>query len=340
MTEPTPLVCSVVIPARNAAQLLPTCLAAISAQTMPSSAFEVIVVDDGSTDDTANVAQRHGATCFLQPHKGPAAARNRGANRARGRVVVFTDADCRPEPNWLETMVQALDSGEKNGVVGVQGRYATDQQRLVARFAQAEFEDRYDLMHAAPTIDLVATYSAAYQRDIFLKVGGFDERFPQADNEDTELSYRLVTKGHALALAPQAVVRHQHPASLKRYLKLKFSRGYWRTQVYRLYPGKALKDRYTTAPVKLGTLAAMGWVTGTLTGLAALPLLGGGLLGASQLCLAVMLALSWPLTAKNWRKNRAVGAITPIMVVLRGVALGCGVLWGIAHPVPHLGRGK
>jgi len=338
MTRPDALpACSVVIPARNAANLLSACLVALQGQTMPASAFEIIVVDDGSTDETTNVARAHGVICLSQPHKGPAAARNHGARQARGRILVFIDADCRAEPGWLEAMVQALKARITSSVVGVQGCYATDQRSLVARFAQAEFEDRYDLMRAYPSIDLVATYSAAYLRDIFSAAGGFDERFSTADNEDTEFSYRLLARGHTLALAPRAVVRHQHPASLADYLRLKRHRGYWRIQVYRRYPGKALKDRYTTLPVKLGALAAMAWIGGSVAGLLALPLAGGWLLAAVQVCPAAILALAWPLTQKNWRKDRAVGAITPVMVLLRGVALGCGALWGVVHPAPGLG---
>jgi glycosyltransferase involved in cell wall biosynthesis len=341
MTAPAaPLICSVVIPARNAARLLPDCLAALRSQTMSASAFEVIVVDDGSTDKTAEVARALGARCLTQPRQGPGAARNHGARQAQGRILVFTDADCRPEPDWLAALVQALDAGAARGVVGVQGCYATDQKNWSARFAQAEFEDRYDLMRAHPAIDLVDTYSAAYRRDVFLAAGGFDARFPRADNEDTEFSYRLLARGHVLALAPRAVVRHLHPATLRAYLCTKCRRGYWRTQVYRLYPGKAFKDRYTTWPVKLGTLLAMAWIVGSLAGLLALPLIGGGLLALSQVCPAALLVLSWPLTRKNWPKDHALGLATPVLSLLRAVALGGGVLWGIMHPAPGLWGGK
>ena len=338
MSDPAaPPACSVVIPARNAARLLPHCLAALRGQTLRPTDFEVIVVDDGSTDATAETARRHGARCVSQPPRGPAAARNMGARQARGRILAFTDADCRPAPDWLQAMVQALEAGAARGVAGVQGLYASDQTALAARFAQAEFEDRYDLMRAAPFIDLAATYSAAFFRDVFLEAGGFDERFPTADNEDTEFSYRLLARGHRLALAPRAVVRHLHPDSLGRYLRTKCRRGYWRTQVYRLHPGKALKDRYTTLPLKLATLAAMAWTTGSAAGLLCLPLAGAWPLAAAQAFPAVILALSWPLARKNWRKGRALGAATPPLALLRALALGCGVLWGLARPAPGLG---
>jgi len=337
MTDPAaPLLCSVIIPARNAARLLPDCLAALRRQSLPASAFEILVVDDGSTDNTTEVARELGATSLTQPPQGPAAARNHGARQAQGRILVFTDADCRPEPDWLRSLLQTLEDETARGVVGVQGCYTTDQTSLIARFAQAEFEDRYDHMRAHPCIDLVATYSAAYRRDVFLAAGGFDTRFRRADNEDTEFSYRLLARGHKLALAPRAVVRHLHPTSLRAYLGTKFRRGYWRTQVYRLYPGQAIRDRYTTAPVKLETLTAMAWIVGSLAGLLALPWLGSGLLALAQVCPGVLLALSWPLTRKNWSKNRRLGLATPVLSGLRALALGCGVLWAIVRPAPGL----
>ncbi len=341
MTDPaTPLLCSVIIAAHNAAHLLPDCLASLGRQNLSASAFEILVVDDGSTDKTSEVARELGAICLTQPHQGAAAARNHGAREARGGILVFTDADCRPEPDWLATLVQGLKDGAAHGVIGVQGCYATDQKSLTARFAQAEFEDRYDHIRAYPCIDLVATYSAAYRREVFLVAGGFDARFPRADNEDTEFSYRLLAQGHKLALAPRAVVRHLHPATLRAYLCTKCRRGYWRTQVYRLYPDKAFKDRYTTWPVKLGTLTAMTWIVGSLTGLLALPLIGGGLLALAQVCPAVLLGLSWPLARKNWSKDRRLGLATPLLSWLRALALGCGVLGGIVRPAPGLGDGK
>ncbi|MBI2467114.1 MAG: glycosyltransferase family 2 protein [Candidatus Rokubacteria bacterium] len=90
---------SVVIPAYDAEATLPACLAALARQSLAPERFEVIVVDDGSTDATAQVAERAGVRVVRLPaNAGPAAARNRGAQAARGEVLVFTDADCEPTP--------------------------------------------------------------------------------------------------------------------------------------------------------------------------------------------------------------------------------------------------
>src|SRR5690349_17486601 len=94
---------SVVIPAFNSAATIEGCLAALAEQTvMPG---EVIVVDDGSTDDTPEIARRMGAEVITQERGGAGAARNRGAKAARGEVLLFTDADCAPVGDWVERLV-------------------------------------------------------------------------------------------------------------------------------------------------------------------------------------------------------------------------------------------
>jgi hypothetical protein len=78
-----------------------------------------------------------------------------------------------------------------------------------------------------------------FKKEIFQSLGGFDTRFPVANNEDTELSYRMAAQGHRMVFNPRAVVCHlNHPDSILRYLRLKFSRGFWRMMVYRMFPDK------------------------------------------------------------------------------------------------------
>ncbi|MGL4649326.1 MAG: glycosyltransferase family 2 protein, partial [Caldilineaceae bacterium] len=131
------------------------------------------------------------------------------------------------------------------------GAYLSSQQQPAARYAQLEFEERYALMQRAPTIDFIATYSAAYRREVFLEAGGFDSAFPKANNEDAEFSYRLHSMGKRIAFVPDARVEHEHDETWTEYLRLKIGRGYWRTIVYRRFPGKGLKDSYTPQLMKL-----------------------------------------------------------------------------------------
>ena len=315
-----------VIPAYEAAATLPACLAALRAQTFPAAHLEVIVVDDGSHDATAAVAAAGGARVVRQANRGPAAARNAGVAVAGGDVVLFTDADCVPTPGWVAQMLAPFADP---AVAGVKGAYRTRQRGLVARFVQVEFADRYRRQARGPTIDFVDSYAAAFRRAVFLDAGGFDERFPEANNEDVELSYRLAAAGARLVFAPGAIVYHTHPATLRRYLRVKFGRGYWRTLVYRLYPGKALRDSYTPQVLKLQVVLAGGLLAGAVPALLWRPARRAWGAGA-----AALLVSTGPFTAFVARRDPALALLTPGLALLRALALGGGTAAAI------LGRGR
>src|SRR5215471_8014528 len=132
---------SVVIPAFEASSTIERCLHALSAQSMPREQYEIIVVDDGSSDDTARRAANAGARVVrLQHNLGPAAARNAGVAIARGDAIVFTDADCEPTREFLMRLTRPLRDPT---IGGSKGAYLSRQTALVARFIQREYEHRY-----------------------------------------------------------------------------------------------------------------------------------------------------------------------------------------------------
>jgi glycosyltransferase involved in cell wall biosynthesis len=236
---------TVVIPAYNAMDILPACLQALQRQTIPVD--EIIVVDDGSTDQTKQMAQENGARVLEQHHSGPAAARNLGIEKAGGEIILFTDADCEAEADWVDQMLKPLIDSQ---VVGVRGVCKTHQTESIARLVQCEFEERYDRQESLRKIDLIDSSSAAFRVAILRAIGGFDPAYPKADNEDVELSYRLEQLGYRLAFNRRAVVIHHHPTTWKAFFQRKTRRGYWRMQVYRYYPGKAVYDSYTPQLLK------------------------------------------------------------------------------------------
>ena len=115
---------SVVVPAYNAGRTIDACLKGLLTQSVPPEGYEVIVVDDGSSDETREIVGKYGVRLIEQPRKGPAAARNRGVMEAKGQIVLFTDADCEPTENWIAEMVRPFDDPE---VVGVKGVYLTNR---------------------------------------------------------------------------------------------------------------------------------------------------------------------------------------------------------------------
>src|SRR4030043_1295029 len=124
---------SIVIPTFNSAQVLKACLESLANQTVSGEAYEVIVVDDGSTDETKDIVAKYPVRYIYQQNRGPAAARNNGVNHAQGEIVLFTDADCDSEPNWIEEMIKPLNASQ---VVGVKGAYKTRQKELGPRLFQ------------------------------------------------------------------------------------------------------------------------------------------------------------------------------------------------------------
>jgi glycosyltransferase involved in cell wall biosynthesis len=307
-----------VIPVHNGATTLGSCLEGLARQTV--SALEVIVVDDGSTDDSAAVARRYGARVIRQECRGAAAARNRGIEAARADIILFTDADCRPEPDWAERMLAAFEDGP---VAGCKGAYISHQNSLIARFVQLEHEARYARTRRFDSIDFVDTYSAGYRRSVLQEVGGFDERFVGASVEDQELSFRVAAGGSRLVFAPEARVEHRHVETLRAYWRKKFRIGYEKPMVHRRHRGKLLHDSHTPALLRVQTaLAVVGLAA------SALSVARRSVSPAAALCAGAILLSSAPLAWRNLRRDRAVGAVTPILVAVRAAALGSGLVLG------------
>jgi cellulose synthase/poly-beta-1,6-N-acetylglucosamine synthase-like glycosyltransferase len=313
---------SIIIPAFNAHRTLARCLTALDVQTLAPNDYEVIVVDDGSTDATASlVAFFHRARYIFIPHAGAAAARNRGASVARGDILLFTDADCEPQPDWIEKMLGAFADPR---IVGAKGTYRTRQREWAARFVQLEYAEKYERMRRARTIDFVDTYSAAYRREIFLQNHGFDESFPTASVEDQEFSFRLVRQGHPMVFVPEAIVYHQHAATLGAYLRRKFWIGYWKVRVHILHPSKLWHDSHTPPTQKLQTLLFLGM----LALIFVIPFVSLAWVG--ELALTIIFAISaLPLVVFVARRDAPMTWIVPLMIGLRAGALGLGLAAGM-----------
>ncbi len=318
---------TIIIPTYNGAGRIPDCLKALLPQ-VDGRDVEILVVDDGSTDRTVTVARGFsGVRVLSQSNAGPAAARNRGAREATGRILLFTDDDCVPFPNWVESMLAPFSDP---AVVGVKGVYRTRQKELTARFVQLEYEDKYRRMAAQPSIDFIDTYSAGFVRERFLEIGGYDSSFPVACAEDVELSYRMSARHWFMRFVPDAIVYHSHPNTPMKYFRKKFKFAYWRVLAVRKNPSKGVKDSHTPQLMKLQLLLLPALVCALIVGWVA-----GGALRAILVVLGAFLATSIPFTVRAFRKDSAIGMVSPVFLAGRAIAQFLGVAGGLLYGLRH-----
>jgi len=206
---------SVVVATHNRAHLLPRLVDALAAQA-DVDGLEAVVVDDGSTDDTAAVLDRLAGTApfrLVPVHRrapaGAATARNEGWRIATGDIVLFTDDDCTPQPGWARSLVAALDGADV-----VQGRTLP---------APDQIDDLGPFSHTIEVTSEAGEYETcnmAYRRPVLEAVGGFGEEFRYPYGEDTDLAWRAKAAGFRTAFAPDALVHHDvRPSRFTPYLR-------------------------------------------------------------------------------------------------------------------------
>ena len=314
---------SIVIPTFNGASRIARTLEALRSQSFEGE-MEIIVVDDGSRDATAAVVRSFdGVRLLSQPNRGPAAARNHGARAARGEILLFTDDDCIPQPDWIQRMLEPF---RRPGVVAAKGAYLTRQKELVARFVQAEYEDKLARMAKHEFIDFIDTYSAAFRRDVFLKYDGYDTSFPTACAEDVELSYRMHRDGLLMSFVPAARVYHTHPNRLLAYLRKKYKFAYWRVYALALNPHKIGGDSHTPQLMKLQLVLACATLAAGIGSLAH-PLAFASFLAGT----AAFVTTTLPFCARLERRDPRVAAAAPALLFARGLAQFAGVVLGMAN---------
>jgi lipopolysaccharide/colanic/teichoic acid biosynthesis glycosyltransferase/glycosyltransferase involved in cell wall biosynthesis len=328
--------CTVVVPVYNGARTIQRCLDALAAQTLPADEFEVIVVSDGSTDDTDAVVQRwldqnvqNHWRLVRQANAGPGAARNYGADEAQAPLLLFTDADCAPHPDWVAAMLTVFADPS---VAGAKGVYSTRQTAPAPLFVQAEYEDRYDRMHGQERIDFIDTYSAAYRRHVFCENGGFDTIFTTASVEDQELSFRIAAKGYRLVFTPDAKVEHIHDENLAEYCRRKYFIGFWKALLTRWHPERVVQDSHTPQVLKVQMLlwgAILGLIPVALLGTfhPLFQLAGWGVLVALLIFLITTLPFVTKLARRSWR----LAVLGPVMLAARSLSLGLGYVVGTVH---------
>ncbi len=209
---------SVIIPVYNGGKFLPMCLDAVFASDYAH--FEVFVVDDGSTDDSAEISRAKGANVLSsnRPRSGPAAARNIAAEKARGEILLFVDADVVLKKDTIRKVAASFE--ENPDISALFGSY--DDAPGEANFLSQYKNLQHHFVHQNASAEASTFWAGlgAVRREAFLSIGGFDcERFAIPSIEDIELGVRLRQAGHKILLDKEIQVKHLKKWEIKSLVK-------------------------------------------------------------------------------------------------------------------------
>ena len=227
---------TVAVCARNAADTLDACLRSIRALDYPD--YDVIVVNDGSTDATGAIARAHpGVTVIDTPPGGLSAARNTALRAAAGEVIAYTDADVEVDPAWLTYLIQPF---LRTDVAGAGGPNVVpeDDPWLAQCVARAPGGPTHVLVDER-TAEHVPGCNMAYRRDALRAIGGFDPAY-HAAGDDVDVCWRLQARGLTIGFAPSALVWHRHRRSVRAYWRQQVGYGEAETQLMGNHPERFL----------------------------------------------------------------------------------------------------
>lgn len=312
---------SIVIPSYNSSQTIAQCIEGCLEQQRTKDVVEIIIVDDGSTDNTKDVVEKYPVKYVYQENRGPAAARNRGWRAAEGDIVCFTDSDCIPDRAWLRQLLKSFMHPEVAAVGGSYGIANSDS--LVADCIHEEIIERHRNM--PEYVHAFGSYNVAIRKEVLETVGGFDETYCRASGEDNDLSYRILQEGHKIAFARDAIVAHHHTECFFKYLKEQFRHGYWRMKLYRDHPGMMKGDHYTNWKDIIEPPMSMLLL---LTALFAVVIPSVKTSAVLLFCLLLIIQLPMPLRIVLRKKDIRYFYLAWLALV-RGFARGSGMLVGV-----------
>ncbi len=246
----TPMV-SVVICAYNAERTMRPCLESLRKLDYPN--YEVVIVDDGSRDRTAEISMDFPEFRLIrQPNRGLSVARNVGMHAARGELIAYTDSDCVVDPHWLTFMVRAMVEGGFDGCGGP--NYAPHEEGRVEGCVAASPGAPCHVLTAEDRAEHLAGCNMVFSKSALLEVGGFDPQFTSA-GDDVDICWRMLDGGLRLGFCPAAFVWHFRRNTVKAYYGQQ--RGY----------GRAEAMLYAKYPERFNGLGQIKW-KGTIPGLA------------------------------------------------------------------------
>lgn len=309
---------TIVIPARNAASSLCLCLKHISGLNRRDLLAEVIVVDDGSTDSTAEIAEKEGCTVIRnEVSMGPSAARNAAARRADGEYIVFVDSDILIPENTLEVLHARFERNTDCHVIVIARSPVSYYRNLSSRYKN--YWTSYNWYKKTKT-DVLNASALVIHRSVFLLTEGFNESIKDAFYEDDELGYRLNSMGFTAEVEKEISVVHMKKFSPGSLLKRDMNTGFAQ---YLVSEGLLLRDigrlRYSSVSLNL-LLSYPVVVLTSITALIALfsPVFSSISLLILSFCVLTILVMDFDFwTFINKHENTP--ATVPLFIVLFSV---------------------
>jgi GT2 family glycosyltransferase len=328
---------SVITPVLNGAELLPPCLGALTASELPRCRWELIVVDDASADDSAVVAARYADRVVRLRGKprGPAYARNHGAEVARGRQLVFVDADVRLHPNALLLIDELFERQPDLGAAFGAYDAAPPATGVVSQYRN--LLHHYIHTHNAGEAESFWAGLGAVRAEVFRSAGGFDAQcYPRPQIEDIELGHRIRTLGYRITLCPDIQGTHLKRWTLREMIVTDVrDRGIPWMRLLRRRHGPPDTLNVQPAEKVYTALAALA----ALSLLAALLTLNGRWLLPAVVCYGIILGGNVPLFAwfaqkRGWWFAVLIIPLRLLYYSLNVVSVVLALLPGTSHPAP------
>jgi cellulose synthase/poly-beta-1,6-N-acetylglucosamine synthase-like glycosyltransferase len=232
MMEPIPPFVSVIIPVLNEEQTIRDCLTSVLRTNYPPERLEVLVVDNGSSDNTAEIIKSFPVRYLWEPQRGVTMARNKGIKASEGEILAFVDADCRTTWGWLREMIQPFEEEGTGGVAGEIVAYPpqTQAERYAARVRHLSPQKYL----SRPLLPFAAFANLAFRREVFDQIGLLDNTIPLGESTDFCTRF-LRESGLKLKYAQKAVVFHHHRKSTWAFFRQQFKYGRGHAQLYIKY---------------------------------------------------------------------------------------------------------
>lgn len=230
---------AIVVPVFNAERTLEQCITALTNQDYPETCREIVMVDNNSTDRSAQIIHSNSSLRYLQePKQGPAAARNHGAAAASHDLLVFTDSDCFPDPSWLRMLVSAFDEDPGLDMAGGEIIPASLERYVERKMWHQGLLVQQRMIQRRDPFPFCISANLAIRKEIFERLGGFSLDYPLASGEDMALGFELYRQGGHLGYVPDAIVRHHHRTSWRDLYRQFLRYGEGSAQFY------SLNERY------------------------------------------------------------------------------------------------